>query len=204
MAMMAPACIHNRPDKPELQIRAIRIGPCLTACIIVHIVCRMKQEHTSPAPARASAPRGSVSPAARLARERRAAWALAWAGARRPLDALSRHYGGRRPGRIAAAVEALAGEDAAAGMDALGGLAAACARPGARPAPRAAIRKSAPPRRRAARRRNCLCCGAPFRSEGPHNRLCDPCRDEHADEPDDRTLRLSSFHVEHFIVEAPL
>lgn len=25
-------------------------------------------------------------------------------------------------------------------------------------------------------RRPCLCCGAPFQSEGPHNRMCNPCR----------------------------
>lgn len=24
--------------------------------------------------------------------------------------------------------------------------------------------------------RACLCCGTSFASEGPHNRLCDPCR----------------------------
>jgi hypothetical protein len=24
--------------------------------------------------------------------------------------------------------------------------------------------------------RPCLCCGTTFASEGPHNRLCDPCR----------------------------
>lgn len=25
-------------------------------------------------------------------------------------------------------------------------------------------------------RRSCLCCSVTFRSEGPHNRLCDRCR----------------------------
>ena len=24
--------------------------------------------------------------------------------------------------------------------------------------------------------RNCMCCGAEFDSQGPHNRLCSPCR----------------------------
>ena len=223
----------------------------------MHIVNGMKREHTPAAPVRAfapggSAPRGSFSPAARLARERiaaalgpaaaalaalpdplaaidgavaahygvapaalvsrrrdgvlrrarRAAWALGWAGARRPLDALCRRYG-RRPGRIAAAVEALAGEAGGAALHGLRGLAAAaCA--GARPAPR----PGAPRRAARARRRPCLCCGAPFRSEGPHNRLCDPCREEHAGEPDDAALGAAGFAaasgVEPFIVEAPL
>lgn len=26
------------------------------------------------------------------------------------------------------------------------------------------------------KKRTCLCCGAPFMSEGPHNRLCSRCR----------------------------
>ena len=223
--------------------------------MIMHIVNGMKRERTPAAPARAlapggSAPRGSFSPAARLARERiaaalgsaapalaalpdplaaidaavaahygvapaalasrrrggvlrrarRAAWALGWAGARRPLDALCRRYG-RRPGRIAAAVETLAGEAGGAALRGLRGLAAAaCARPAPPPgAPRRAAR---------ARRRPCLCCGAPFRSEGPHNRLCDPCRGEHAGEPDDVALGAADFAavscIEPFIVEAPL
>lgn len=28
--------------------------------------------------------------------------------------------------------------------------------------------------------RPCLCCRRPFGSEGPHNRLCDPCREKGA------------------------
>jgi hypothetical protein len=27
--------------------------------------------------------------------------------------------------------------------------------------------------------RPCLCCQKPFKSEGAHNRLCDPCRGRH-------------------------
>ncbi|WP_226557798.1 hypothetical protein [Salipiger thiooxidans] len=26
------------------------------------------------------------------------------------------------------------------------------------------------------KKRNCMCCGGFFMSEGPHNRLCNPCR----------------------------
>lgn len=33
-------------------------------------------------------------------------------------------------------------------------------------------------RQRKLRQRPCLCCGQTFASEGPHNRLCDPCRDD--------------------------
>jgi len=32
------------------------------------------------------------------------------------------------------------------------------------------------------KRRPCLCCSAPFLSEGPHNRLCKGCRGRSADD----------------------
>lgn len=32
------------------------------------------------------------------------------------------------------------------------------------------------PESRRPRERTCLCCGRPFESEGPHNRMCNPCR----------------------------
>ena len=31
--------------------------------------------------------------------------------------------------------------------------------------------------RRAARRRSCLACGQGFASDGPHERICGPCKD---------------------------
>ena len=31
-------------------------------------------------------------------------------------------------------------------------------------------------RRASAKRRPCLCCATPIASEGPHHRLCGPCR----------------------------
>ncbi len=34
-------------------------------------------------------------------------------------------------------------------------------------------------RRATAQRRACLCCGRPFASQGPHNRMCDHCRRMH-------------------------
>lgn len=42
---------------------------------------------------------------------------------------------------------------------------------GDRPPP-AAPRKPRPGRSE----RNCMCCGTPFSSEGPHNRMCERCR----------------------------
>ncbi|MBW4984777.1 hypothetical protein KZZ07_19740 [Mameliella sp. CS4] len=40
------------------------------------------------------------------------------------------------------------------------------------------------------RLRPCLCCGSPFLSEGPHNRMCDRCR--RGADPFDRRQGLSA------------
>ena len=55
-----------------------------------------------------------------------------------------------------------------------------------------------PPARspRAARRRPCITCGAPFDSEGPHNRMCDACRDERSGEPEECAVHVSLEDLE--------
>ena len=120
----------------------------------------------------ASRRRDGALPAAR-----RVAWALAWAGARQPLAALRRRYGGRPGSGIVRAVGTVA-DDLAGGRLAAAELAAlARAACSGRPvSPPAAAPRPA--------RRACLACGAPFVSQGAHNRLCDACREDHAGEPD--------------------
>lgn len=49
----------------------------------------------------------------------------------------------------------------------------AATRPAAPPSP---IQPAAPMPSPKSKRRPCLCCGRPFASEGPHNRLCKNCR----------------------------
>ena len=43
-------------------------------------------------------------------------------------------------------------------------------------APRFALPGHEPKTYRGRSARHCLCCGDPFRSDGPHNRMCTPCR----------------------------
>lgn len=81
----------------------------------------------------------------------------------------------RRLGRSASSV--------AAKLDALG-LSLRRARAGRQERPAPPV-PSTPGRSR----RACLCCGAPFWSEGPHNRLCGECRRREAD-PFDLPVRV--------------
>ena len=48
--------------------------------------------------------------------------------------------------------------------------------PGIGPAKPYTIKQYTRPSGPSTRPRSCLCCGRTFRSAGPHNRLCDPCR----------------------------
>lgn len=45
------------------------------------------------------------------------------------------------------------------------------------PLPAEAVARSM--RRHQPRERDCMSCGRPFLSEGPHNRMCGKCRDEY-------------------------
>ncbi len=127
---------------------------------------------------------------ARTLREaRQVAWALGHAGARQPVAALCRRYGGRRADSVARAVEAVGAGVAGGGAPArelvmLASL--ACADRSRRttdPAPRSLAG--------AIRRRACLTCGEAFDSAGPHNRMCEACREEHDGEPDSFPVHIS-------------
>ncbi len=103
------------------------------------------------------------------------ALALGHAGARRPAGALCRRYG-CGAGTVLRAVAAVAG-----GAVAPARLAALARRACGGGAARGAADRA----EERARTRACLTCGGAFESEGPHNRMCDPCREERAGEPED-------------------
>ena len=132
------------------------------------------------------------------ARARRAAWALGYAGARAPARTLCRRYGGRRVEGVLRAVERAAGglspgraaELAALAWRACADGAAAGLPPGLSAAPAADIRATGV-RSPSPRRRPCLTCGQAFRSAGPHNRMCDACREEHAGEPEEHAVHAA-------------
>ena len=140
-------------------------------------------------PVAALASRDRAGPAARA---RRAAWALGYAGARAPAPALCRRYGGRRVDGVLRAVERAAGGLSSGAAAELAALAWRACADGAAPAglpPGLAVSRSpAVPEAAGSpspKRRACLTCGEAFRSAGPHNRMCDACRDEHAGEPEE-------------------
>lgn len=132
------------------------------------------------------------------ARARRAAWALGYAGARAPVPTLCRRYGGRRVDGVLRAVERAAGglsPGAAAELAALawracadGAAAPAGLPPGVPVSPDAAREIAQPP---SPKRRACLTCGETFPSAGPHNRMCDACRDEHSGEPEECAVHVA-------------
>lgn len=136
-------------------------------------------------PVAALASRDRAGPAARA---RRAAWALGYAGARAPAPALCRRYGGRRVDGVLRAVERAAGGLSSGAAAELAALAwRACADGAAPTGLPPGILAAAEPETHgpSPKRRACLTCGEAFRSAGPHNRMCDACRDEHAGEPEE-------------------
>lgn len=136
-------------------------------------------------PVAALASRDRAGPAARA---RRAAWALGYAGARAPAPALCRRYGGRRVDGVLRAVERAAGGLSSGAAAELAALAWRACADGAAPTglPPGGLAAAEPETRGPSpKRRACLTCGEAFRSAGPHNRMCDACREEHAGEPEE-------------------
>lgn len=62
------------------------------------------------------------------------------------------------------------------GIDIPHAVTGAAAKAYERPTPESPSPHAKPKPRRGRTRRPCMCCGAPFDSEGPHNRMCGRCR----------------------------